>query len=427
MIMRVLWITNIPIAEHREMLGLPLSQSGGWLETAYSIFRGCDAINLGVATIYQGQVLKKEVDGNHTFYLVPSDTNISDYNSNSRVNLNNWESVINDFNPSVIHIWGTEFGHGLCALKVRKNIPSVVYIQGMMSQIFNHADGGISFRDQLKSTTLIDIFRRQTYWDEVKSMEKRAKNEREILQLVDGVIVENKWCADNCTIISKHCKVFNSFLPINPVFSKYNWNPLEIEPYTIFTTAGANPMKGHHILLKALAMVVKEYPETRLIIPGMNFYYESGLKNSLKRRSFPRYLLQIIRKNNLEKNVIFIGTLSPEQMAQNMKQCNVFAMPSAIENHSSSLIEAMMVGAPSVSSYVGGVAEYLENGVNGYLYRYDEPASLAAQIIKLFSNRELAVTLSANARKSTRDVRCHINLIDDFSIAYSTIVNNKSI
>ncbi len=57
--MRVLWITNTPIAKHREMLGVSLGQSGGWMEASYVALRDVDGIILGVVTVYSGTEIKK--------------------------------------------------------------------------------------------------------------------------------------------------------------------------------------------------------------------------------------------------------------------------------------------------------------------------------------------------------------------------------
>ena len=50
----------------------------------------------------------------------------------------------------------------------------------------------------------------------------------------------------------------------------------------------------------------------------------------------------------------------------------VFVLSSSIENHASSLKEAMMVGTPSIATFVGGVPEYVRHGENGFLYRFEE-------------------------------------------------------
>ena len=91
------------------------------------------------------------------------------------------------------------------------------------------------------------------------------------------------------------------------------------------------------------------------------------------------------------------------------------------------LIEAMMVGAPCVTSYVGGISDYLIDGENGYFYRSDEPEMLAYRVIELFSSIDKCSAISKAAKASTINARCSLDLSNDFRKIYSEIVRNKTI
>ena len=58
----------------------------------------------------------------------------------------------------------------------------------------------------------------------------------------------------------------------------------------------------------------------------------------------------------------------------------------------------MTAGAPVISSLCGSVAEFIHYGVDGFIYRYEEFEMLALLIEKVFSNKDLAITLGKNAR-----------------------------
>lgn len=413
--MRVLWITNIPVAEHRKMLGLPLNQSGGWIEASYAAIKNNKNLTLGVVTTYAGNDIKRGQDGHHSFYVIPCIGNrVKDISDNSQ-NRHLWRIVMDDFNPDCIHLWGTEFSHGLCALKVAQNIPAVVYIQGMMSQIAFHFLDGISLSDQILSTTLRDIVLRQCYWNLSKRQKIRACIEEQIIKRVQGVIVENRWCSGNCRLINKDIKVFKSLLPVNPIFAEYQWTVDNMQPHSIFTVAGNSPIKGFHVLLKTLSLLVERYPDVKVYVPG-------GSNRSIRRSSYYKYTQNLINKYNLKDHIVYLGRLSPKEMAMQMAVCNVFVMPSSIENHSSTLIEAMMVGTPCVSSYVGGVSDYLIDGVNGLFYRFDEYQTAASQIMRIFDNRNLSIELSENARNKTRNDRINIDLVNDFITCYNSVI-----
>ena len=92
-------------------------------------------------------------------------------------------------------------------------------------------------------------------------------------------------------------------------------------------------------------------------------------------------------------------------MAKRMSESNCFVMCSAIENHSSTLKEAMTVGVPCIASYVGGVPEYAFNEKNCLLYRFEDYEVLAQNIIRLFESEDLCKNLSDSATSSMADSR----------------------
>jgi glycosyltransferase involved in cell wall biosynthesis len=178
-----------------------------------------------------------------------------------------------------------------------------------------------------------------------------------------------------------------------------------------------------HILLKALSIVLKKYPDTKLLIPGEKSPFEKSFLERLRINGYTKFLIQIIVKLNLKDNICFLDKLTASQMAIQMARSNVFVMPSSIENHSSTLIEAMIVGTPCVSSYVGGIPEYLSHNVNGLLYRFDEHEILAAHIIKIFEDNSFAKLIGSNAKKAMRDSRKAINLKEELLEIYQKVLN----
>ena len=58
----------------------------------------------------------------------------------------------------------------------------------------------------------------------------------------------------------------------------------------------------------------------------------------------------------------------------------------------------MILGVPSVASYVGGVPDMLKHKEEGFLYQHDAPYMLAHYVCKIFENEALAMKFSKNAR-----------------------------
>ena len=100
-------------------------------------------------------------------------------------------------------------------------------------------------------------------------------------------------------------------------------------------------------------------------------------------------------------------------------------MSSAIENHSSSLKEGMMVGVPCVSTAVGGIPEYVKHGENGFLYRFEEYPLAAEHIEEIFENDELARKLSLNARASALALHEGNDLYQKIIQIYKSVLEEK--
>lgn len=420
--MRVLWITNLPVAHLRQMLDIPLGQSGGWIEIAYKALKGKSGLSLGVATIYVGNTILHSREDENDFYAVPSKRAIGDYNYQDDYNLMQWRSVLNDFRPDVIQIWGTEYSIGLSVQIAAKEIPSVVYIQGLVTMIAKHCMDGVSIGQQIRNASMYELLKHKCLWQQKQKFAKAAILEKKILNNACAVIVESDWCGGICSMIAPGIKIYKSDLPINPVFSKYNWDYDRIEKHSIFTVAGGYPVKGHHILLKALGIVKKEIPDVKLYIPGESrLIHKRSLKDSIQISSYDRILNKMVQELELQDNLILLGKLTPTEMAQKMSKCHIFVMPSMIENHSSSLIEAMMVGLPTVSAFVGGINSYYKDRENGLFYRADEPQHLAALIIECFKDRTLCMNISRGAQYEQRRQRQSIDLERDFMSVYKSI------
>ena len=107
----------------------------------------------------------------------------------------------------------------------------------------------------------------------------------------------------------------------------------------------------------------------------------------------------MIKRLDLERNVVFTGPLDEKKMCQRYFKSNVFVCPSSIENSPNSLGEAMILGVPSVASYVGGIPDMLKDKEEGFLYQHDAPYMLAQYVCEIFENEDLALKFSNNARQ----------------------------
>lgn len=390
--MKILWVIQAPIGKAGRILENSVSQSGNWIDAAARALiddNKEDNIDLAIATT--ASTNQKVKESGITYYGVNGDYRVMG-KLPPKKKANCWRNVITDFKPDIIVMWGTEYSIGWSILNAAGNIPVLFYIQGVIGAISQYKYGLLSKREVSKLCPF-EIWKFYFSDKNQKQMEKQAKIEIEMLKRSSGIIVDNDWCESYYKAFIPNIKVYRHALPIgeNFVVDSYNINN---ESHDIFTIAGTGPHKGLHNLLKALSIVIKQYPDTNLYIPGAMSYRKPLF---IFQPVYVSYLKKLILELKLEHNVFFCGQLSAKEMAEQIQNCAVYVMPSCIENHSSSLREAMIVGAPCVSSFVGSVGEFVENGKNGMLYRYEEPYELAHCILTIFNDRDYASKLGKSA------------------------------
>ena len=150
-----------------------------------------------------------------------------------------------------------------------------------------------------------------------------------------------------------------------------------------------------------------------------------NLKQIIKKNGYIRYIEKLIKKLDLGKNIIFLGELTPIEMANKMASSNAFVLGSAIENQSSTLKEAMIVGVPCIASMVGGIPEYIDNEKNGMLYRYEEYEMLAEYVCKIFEDDEFTCMISRNGQESMRKLHNNKNIYEKMINIYKDIIDSQ--
>lgn len=399
--MKVLWVVNKAIGKlHEKMFGKK-STGGLWLEAMVDSAKQDHEIEVIVVNVNSCSKINCFKDGNITYYTIPGSPT-QDYDYKSQKSSEYWKYIITTEKPELIELWGTEMPYGLSTLKVSEGIPHVVFVQGVLESIGRYYRAGMSTDEIRKAWSLRDFVLRETIDCEQKRYFKRSNYEKDIVSQCGNIIVENDWAKSYYLKVNPNIKAYWCPLSLAADFSLESWDLNKMQEYTIMCPAANYPIKGLHMLLKALYVVKDKYPNVQLLIPGTQLKANKSIKDRLKERGYDKYIKDLIKSLGLSSNVIYLGRLTAHDMAKAMSTSNCFVMSSAIENHSSTLKEAMTVGVPCVSSYVGGVPEYAINNYNCLLYRYEDYEMLAYNIIKLFESKELCKRLSVQSQKDMR-------------------------
>lgn len=323
---------------------------------------------------------------------------------------------LQQFQPDVIHIWGTEYSHTLAMVNAAEKAGllerTVISIQGLCSMIARHYCEGIP-ESVVNGYTFRDFVRRNNLRGQQKVFALRGDLEVQALQKVSHVIGRTSWDRACMEHINPRAQYHFCNETLRQPFFQNAWSYEGCQKHRIFASSCVYPVKGFHYLLEAFAMVLKRYPDAILAVPGKDFR-NPDWKCLLRENSYDRYLRRLVREHGLEARIEILGGLNAEKMIEQYCKANVFVMPSTIENSSNSLGEAMLLGVPCVASDVGGVTDMLTHKEEGFVYQSTAPYMLAHYIDRVFSLEEQAKTLgraAADHARRTHDPESNLNAL----------------
>jgi glycosyltransferase involved in cell wall biosynthesis len=195
--------------------------------------------------------------------------------------------------------------------------------------------------------------------------------------------------------VRRHCIDVDHIDP-ERVFTIYNgldlstWPPIvratKSSAEMIVTTVGnVRRVKGHDILVRAAARVIEQHPQVQFRVVG----------DVLEPEYFAE-LQQLVRSLGISSNFHFVGGIS--DLAGYLGSADIFVLPSRSEGFSNAVIEAMAASLPVVATDVGGNAEAVIDGTNGYIVKANDVAALFEAIEKLLGDPAKAIAMGASGR-----------------------------
>jgi len=151
----------------------------------------------------------------------------------------------------------------------------------------------------------------------------------------------------------------------------------------IAMVARFHPVKDHAMLIRGFARIAAEYPDTDLLLVG------DGERRAAMESQ--------IAGAGLNDRVVLMGVRSdiPEILAA----IDIFALTSASEAASLTLLEAMASGKPAVVTDVGGNPEIVREGIDGFLVPRGDDAALAGAFRRMLDDSRGAISMGEAGRK----------------------------
>ena len=204
-----------------------------------------------------------------------------------------------------------------------------------------------------------------------KAMQPAISDVRKLVKIAPGIDVEHFIPADKST----------------QLIEKYKLNNRQV----IVSVGRLVHRKGQDKLIVAMAQVVKKFPNATLLIVG-----EGPIRNMLQK---------LVHHHSLEKNVIFTGRVQLDDLPKYIQLADVFAMPARdrffgleVEGLGIVYLEASACGVPVIVGQSGGAPDAVIPDVTGLIVDGTNPDEIAAAVIKVLADPDLAKKYSDAGR-----------------------------
>ena len=147
--------------------------------------------------------------------------------------------------------------------------------------------------------------------------------------------------------------------------------------------------KGHELVLRAFSRVEDSHPDLqcRIIGEGADRDRFVGLAKDL----------------GISDQVHFLGRRSRSEVAEAMRNCTIFVLPSRYEGLGCVYLEAMACSKPVIACSGQGIDEIIQHGSNGWLIPVDGLGELVQGLQVLLANPELRARIGQAARQTILD------------------------
>lgn len=192
---------------------------------------------------------------------------------------------------------------------------------------------------------------------------------------------------------------------LNPLDPKYanlsERKPLAVSEQTtengrekvIVCVGRISEQKNHMLLVKAFHEIAASYPD-----------YELQFYGDVQTESCYHKLQEYVSENGLEKQVLFCGS---SQNLVEIRNAALFVLPSDYEGMPNALIEAMVMGIPSISTDCpcGGSKMLIKEGENGMLVPVKDVKALKEAMVYMLEHPKEAEQMGLEAEKLRERVK----------------------
>ena len=204
---------------------------------------------------------------------------------------------------------------------------------------------------------------------------------KKTIEYADKVIVPNEEVKKELSNYVSSSKI--EIIKYGVHLSMYRKHKYEADEknYDIIYAGSALERKGVKYLLEAITSIKKQFP-VKLHL----------LSNGYKIEEYKK----ISKDLEITENVVFHGILEKDKYLELLSKSRLLCLPTLSEGYSWTILDAMCLGVPVVTTYECRCSELFEDGDIGLRVKPEDSNALAESILKLFDNLELCQRFSEN-------------------------------
>ncbi len=250
---------------------------------------------------------------------------------------------IRELNPALVHVHGTDiYGYGT------KNLPypTLLTVHGILSREAKIIEKNLNLK--------VKLF----------NLLKNNFNhffENATLKSASHIVVISPYVEEQI----KNRTNARFYYIDNPVDQRFFELEGKNRAYRLLFVGMIRARKGVLGLAEAVAELVKKYPNIELHLVGKIFEPE-----------YFALLQKLIQTRRLEKNIVYRGRISDEELFQEFEESQAVVMNSVEESSPMVIEQAMAAGKAVVATRVGGIPHLVENGKTGILVDYGNHGQL---------------------------------------------------
>jgi glycosyltransferase involved in cell wall biosynthesis len=185
--------------------------------------------------------------------------------------------------------------------------------------------------------------------------------------------------------------------------------------HVLMTVGRVDPQKNQLALLDAMPQLIREHPQTHLVLIG-----------PVTVEAYGSQLLQKINAAGLHGNVTVLPGIpgGSADLVNALHAADVFCLPSRHEPFGIVILEAWAAGLPVVASCVGGIPSFTCDGEDCLHANPDEPESFASAVNLLRLNPQFARQIAANGRHKARTEYDWARITDRLEAIYRDLLGS---